>query len=600
MITVRGIRAEDEAAWRRLWRGYLDFYETDLPEAVYATSFARLTDPEVRDYHGLLALADGEPVGLAHYIFHRHGWQIEDVCYLQDLYVAPEARGTGAGRRLIEAVYAAADAAGRPRRLLVDPDLQRHRAKALRPARHRHAVHQVSPLRAMRGALLACLALAGLAACAAMPPPPEITSVRFAAVTLPRGVARSNLDLAQDFLDLTFALESGETLDHLLRYEGPVRIYLASPALAAYQPDLAELIHRLRSEAGIDIAETGDPEAAQIRLQMVPSEQISRIFPTAACFIVPGETDWQSFLRRSASARLRWPDQATLGKAAIFLPLDTTPQDVRDCLAEEITQALGPANDLYRLPDSIWNDDNFHGMATPFDMLMLRVLYQPELRSGMTREEVAKALPGILDRVNPKGRGLPPQPRQPEVEGLGLGDRGGAVARRAALEAGRRGDARHPDRRRDAPGRPSPGRVALDARASQPAPRPRGGDGGVHQGVPTLHGRVRPRRRAHRPGRGASRGAGARHRAVPARRQAGGPARPGGAQRAERHPSRRAALDQVGGAGGLGRHRGGAGHPPRQLALGALWLRRHRRGARPRAGAARRAPPPREAVRGPC
>ena len=32
----------------------------------------------------------------------------------------------------------------------------------------------------------------------------------------------------------------------------------------------------------------------------------------------------------------------------------------------------------------------------------------------MTREEVAKALPGILDRVNPKGRGLPPQPRQPE------------------------------------------------------------------------------------------------------------------------------------------------------------------------------------------
>ena len=41
---------------------------------------------------------------------------------------------------------------------------------------------------------------------------------------------------------------------------------------------------------------------------------------------------------------------------------------MRDCLNEEITQALGPANDLYRLPDSIWNDDNFHGMATPFDM----------------------------------------------------------------------------------------------------------------------------------------------------------------------------------------------------------------------------------------
>ena len=92
----------DEPAWRLLWRDYLAFYETELPEAVYAASFARLTDPEVRDYHGLLALRDDAPVGLAHYIFHRHGWQIADVCYLQDLYVAPggarHRRRTGADR----------------------------------------------------------------------------------------------------------------------------------------------------------------------------------------------------------------------------------------------------------------------------------------------------------------------------------------------------------------------------------------------------------------------------------------------------------------------------------------------------------------------
>ena len=133
---------------------------------------------------------------------------------------------------------------------------------------------------------------------------------------------------------------------------------------------------------------------------------------------------------------MRWSDQTELGEAAIFLPPDTTPQDVRDCLNEEITQALGPANDLYRLPDSIWNDDNFYGMATTFDMTILRALYQPELSSGMTRAEAAAVLPRVLDRVNPQGRRLPPRPRHPGVQGLGDGDRGGARPRRRRATSG--------------------------------------------------------------------------------------------------------------------------------------------------------------------
>jgi GNAT superfamily N-acetyltransferase len=114
MTTIRPLRREDEAEWRRLWRDYLAFYEAELPEAIYASTFARLVDPEVRDYHGLLAVGDERPIGLVHYIFHRHGWQIEDTCYLQDLFVEPGLRGTGAGRKLMEAVYAAADANGTP------------------------------------------------------------------------------------------------------------------------------------------------------------------------------------------------------------------------------------------------------------------------------------------------------------------------------------------------------------------------------------------------------------------------------------------------------------------------------------------------------
>jgi GNAT superfamily N-acetyltransferase len=111
---IRPLRPTDEAQWRRLWTGYLHFYQTTVAEPVYVSTFARLLGDDPRDFNALVAEQDGQLLGLTHFLFHRHAWKIEEVCYLQDLYVAPEARGTGLGRKLIEAVYARADTAGAP------------------------------------------------------------------------------------------------------------------------------------------------------------------------------------------------------------------------------------------------------------------------------------------------------------------------------------------------------------------------------------------------------------------------------------------------------------------------------------------------------
>ena len=113
-VIIRPVRAEDQADWRRLWTGYLEFYETSVTEEVYAETFRRLLDDDLHEFHGLVAERDGKLIGLTHYLFHRHCWKIENVIYLQDLFVSSDARGTGAGRALIEAVYAAGDAAGCP------------------------------------------------------------------------------------------------------------------------------------------------------------------------------------------------------------------------------------------------------------------------------------------------------------------------------------------------------------------------------------------------------------------------------------------------------------------------------------------------------
>jgi GNAT superfamily N-acetyltransferase len=103
-VQIRPLQKSDESQWRRLWTAYLTFYETTVPEEVYQTTFARLTSGADHEYRGFIAEFEGKSVGLTHYLFHRHNWSIEDVCYLQDLYADPDVRGKGIGAALIEAV----------------------------------------------------------------------------------------------------------------------------------------------------------------------------------------------------------------------------------------------------------------------------------------------------------------------------------------------------------------------------------------------------------------------------------------------------------------------------------------------------------------
>ena len=111
-VRIRPLEQSDFDSWAPLWKDYLVFYKTELPQEIYRSSFDRMVSSSDAEFRGLVAEKGGNLVGLAHYLFHRHGWTIENVCYLQDLFVAPEERGTGLGRALIEAVYAKADEAG--------------------------------------------------------------------------------------------------------------------------------------------------------------------------------------------------------------------------------------------------------------------------------------------------------------------------------------------------------------------------------------------------------------------------------------------------------------------------------------------------------
>jgi len=111
---IRPAEPRDEADWRRLWAGYLRFYRAEVPEKVTAATWARLLD-EGSDMACLVAVHGGAVIGICNYLFHATTWDTRPFCYLNDLYVDPEARGSNAGRGLILACEEAARKAGAAR-----------------------------------------------------------------------------------------------------------------------------------------------------------------------------------------------------------------------------------------------------------------------------------------------------------------------------------------------------------------------------------------------------------------------------------------------------------------------------------------------------
>lgn len=220
-----------------------------------------------------------------------------------------------------------------------------------------------------------------------------------------------NAQIAQDILELGFQLESGREIAAFSRFEGQITLRLtgALPPLAVVETD--RLLDRLRTEARLDIRREAGP--ANITVEFLSRATMRRTVPEASCFVVPNVASWDEFRTALRGPGLNWSDITRRERVLVVAPSDTTVQEMRDCLHEEIAQALGPLNDLYRIAGTVWNDDNFQTVLTGYDMLVLRAWNHPDLRIGMSKAEVAQRLPGILATLNPAGQrggAVPPSP----------------------------------------------------------------------------------------------------------------------------------------------------------------------------------------------
>jgi GNAT superfamily N-acetyltransferase len=101
MAYIRDPNGNDEPAWRRLWAGYNEFYKATIAESVTSTTWRRILDP-ASPVFARFAERDGMVVGFSLSVLHQGTWTVNPICYLEDLFVDPTARGIGIGRDLIQ------------------------------------------------------------------------------------------------------------------------------------------------------------------------------------------------------------------------------------------------------------------------------------------------------------------------------------------------------------------------------------------------------------------------------------------------------------------------------------------------------------------
>lgn len=271
----------------------------------------------------------------------------------------------------------------------------------------------------MRPFRLAAHLLIALAACTpaaapapdqppALAPQPAFPSLGAA---LPAGhAAYDNGSLARLFVTLTHETEWGAPRPYLVRFEVPVTVGLEGPGASAYAPFLDRFLAEMRAEAGLSIGRGNG--AANLHVRFVPGARFDSLLRTASCVTAQGDVSWEGFAADPTGRGARALAEArSIEQMTVFIPDSAPPYLVRNCLLEEIPQALGLANDLYGLGASSFNDDAAHLWPTKLDYLMLRVLYSPELVTGLDRRTTTERALGVLDRVNPEGIGAPPLPR---------------------------------------------------------------------------------------------------------------------------------------------------------------------------------------------
>jgi hypothetical protein len=213
--------------------------------------------------------------------------------------------------------------------------------------------------------------------------------------------------LYDEYVDLGGRFVRSETPALLRRWDRPVRVgvmtglSVAPEAAARDRANVAGFTQRLAALTGADMTMGADHEVNFLVLFMNSAEraafaeQVSARYPDFAPAVMSAlhDTPLDTFCTAYAFSDPGWP--SSYSAVIILIRAEHPPLTKLSCVHEEMAQAMGLPNDSPDARPSLFNDNLEFALLTEHDAILLRMLYDPRLRPGMTAADVRPVLPAI-------------------------------------------------------------------------------------------------------------------------------------------------------------------------------------------------------------
>jgi hypothetical protein len=193
-------------------------------------------------------------------------------------------------------------------------------------------------------------------------------------------------------------LQIGRHDERIRKFDEPVRVFVVNRGAPDRRGEIAAIVADIRAHVNhLDVAITDNRQAANFIVTLVNRRDLE---PTIrARFGAHAARQIQQKLRPECLSGIAKDQTFRIRRAEAILPVDDGDFLFDDCAYEELLQGLGIINDDGSVPWTMFNDDVQMGFFDVYDQYLLNILYEPRVRPGMTKDQVATLMPHVMPTV---------------------------------------------------------------------------------------------------------------------------------------------------------------------------------------------------------